>query len=56
MQRCRSAYKTKLHYGCESWTIDKISEMTIDSLDRKILRARWGPVKENGTWLENRGK
>jgi hypothetical protein len=41
-----------LAYGSETWVLSKSDETILSVLERKILRAIFGPTNENG--MENK--
>ncbi len=48
-------YKTLIRpiatYGCETWTLTTNQELRLDVFERRILRYRFGPVRdESGLW------
>jgi hypothetical protein len=45
--------KAALHYGSKSWNIN-ISEMSVDSYARTVLRGIWEAVKEYIKWMKNK--
>jgi hypothetical protein len=46
----KTRIRTTLYCGCETWTVNRKSEMAIDSFERNLLRRIWGPVKDNDRW------
>jgi len=39
-----------LTYGSETWVLSKCDEAVLGVLERKILRAIFGPTSDNGEW------
>jgi len=39
-----------LAYGYETWVLSKSDEAILEVLERKILRAIFGPTNNNGEW------
>jgi len=39
-----------LAYGSETWVLSKFDEVILGVLERKILRAIFGPTNEKGEW------
>jgi hypothetical protein len=39
-----------LAYGAETWVLSKSDETILRAFKRKILRAIFGPINENGEW------
>jgi hypothetical protein len=36
------------------WNINTISEISVDSYARNVLRGIWGAVKEYNKWMKNK--
>ena len=46
----RTLVRPVVTYGSESWTLTMEGERALAVFERKILRKRYGPVKENELW------
>jgi hypothetical protein len=36
--------------GCETWVLSKSDEARLGVFERKVLRAIFGPINDNGEW------
>jgi hypothetical protein len=50
LQICRTLVRRVVTYGSESWTFTMEEEIVLAVFERKILRKRYGPVKEKELW------
>jgi hypothetical protein len=41
-----------LPYGCETWDINRNKEDKVGIFERKVLRKVYGPIRENGRWMD----